>query len=387
MSLMTLEAAVPLSSNEMATIDAERLTAVTRRHQIVADFLRERGFSALLLQMPENFAWFTAGGGIRRCHHCEGEPCLFLTPEARVLVCNNVDTALFFEHEVSGLGFQLKERPWTESRQVMLADLCRGRKVASDVEGPNWVGVGPELFSLRTPLDDYDSHSMRLGGRILAHALEATIRGLKPGRTETEIAGEIAHRLIKHGMHPMRIQVLADDRNQRFRHWSYGDQTVEHHGTLVALATQHGLHVGAARSFCFGPPDRAFLTSYERVALIMATAMFFSQPLWKVKDIWSRVKRIYEKTGAIDEWRQCEPAELVEYFCRTDMIPGQPDFSLTPGMAIFWHPSVVQTMMGDTILVTPHGTEWITPATDWPLVPVCVRGVPVEVPGILQLDY
>ena len=87
--------------------------------------LRPQDKAALLLQHPANFSWLTVGGGAVRCETNGCGPALFVTPDARVMVCNNVDTPLIFEHEVAGLGFQLKERPWSEPRRWSAATTGR----------------------------------------------------------------------------------------------------------------------------------------------------------------------------------------------------------------------------------------------------------------------
>uniref|UniRef100_A0A7C4QLA9 M24 family metallopeptidase n=1 Tax=Schlesneria paludicola TaxID=360056 RepID=A0A7C4QLA9_9PLAN len=382
MTLATLEHSAPLSSAEFATIDLERVTEVARRHGLIADFLRKEGYSALLLQCPVNYAWLTVGGGAVRGGSL---PSLFVTPDARVVVCNNVDTPLIFEHDVAGLGFQLKERPWSEPRSVMIADLCRGRRVASDVPTPQTVDVGFPIQAMRLPLSLYDMSRLRTAGRLVAHAVEATARGLVPGRTEAEIAGELSHRLLKHSVWPERLQVLGDGRGRRFRHWSFAEQPVQKFGTILAVGRYQGLHVGAARTFSFGDPPPELLQDYERAALVSATGMFFSQAGWELFEVWNRVKRIYEKCGAGDEWRLADQADIVEYeFGPVSLMPTS-EFRLFSGVPVFWHPSVGPVLMGDTILVTDRGAEVITPASDWPMVPISVKGVAVDVPGILVI--
>lgn len=385
MSLATLEQSVPLSSAEFATIDLDRVTEVARRHQLICEFLRAEGYSAMLLQSAANFAWLTAGGMGHRCSTSSCSPSLFVTPEARVVVCNNVDTPLLFEHEVAGLGFQLKERPWTEPRQVMLQDLCRGRKVAGDLPMKNVIEVGEHLQGMRLPLSDYDVQKLKAAGRLVAHAVEATARGLVAGREESEIAGELAHRLMKHGVHPHRLQVIGDGRGARFRHWTHSTTPVHKFCTILAVGRFQGLHVGAARTVCLGDPSPELLSSYQQAALVAATGMYFSQAGWELFEVWNRVHRIYEKSGAIDEWRLADQADLIEYEHGGVPLVPTSEYKLTAGTPIFWHPSVGSVLMGDSLVVTEQGPVLLTPTADWPVVGVSVKGTNINVPGILSL--
>lgn len=385
MSLATLEQSAPLSSAEFATLDFDRIAEVGRRHQVLGEFLKSEGYGAALLQLPCNFAWLTADGTSVRCTTSACSPSLFITPDARVIVCNNVDTPLLFEHEVAGLGFQLKERPWSEPRGVMLSDLCRGRKVAGDVVMKNIVDINVHLQGMRLPLPEFDIQRLRTGGRIVAHAVEATARGLKSGRSEAEIAGELAHRLMKHGVHPHRLQVIGDGRGSRFRHWMHTDAPVLKYCTISAVGRYRGLHVGAARTVCLGEPSAELLQSYQQAALVLATGVYFSQAGWELFEVWNRVRRIYEKSGAADEWRLADQADVIEYeYGGLPLMPTS-EFKLSAGTPVYWHPSSGPVLMGDSVLVTDKGAELLTPTNDWPVVPVSVKGVAVDVPGILTL--
>lgn len=383
MSTSSVDLSDPFSSAEFATIDTTRVNEVTRRHRLIREFLKREDYSALLLQTPANFAWLTAGGQNQRGGSTGQTGALFVTPDARVIVCSNSETAQYFEADVPGLGFQLKERPWFEPKAVMISDLCRGRRVASDtgLHGTNDVSL--MLLGMRLPLTDYDTELTREAGRLVTHAVEATARSLSRGRTEAEIAGEIAHRLLKHGVYPERIQILGDGRGRRFRNWTFDQTKVHRYCTISVVGRYQGLHVGVARTISFGEAPTELLSAFEPAALVAATGIYFSQPEWELFEVWNRVRRLYEKSGSAGEWRLADQADVVEYaFGSVPLMPTS-EFRLTAGTPVFWHPSVGPAVMGDTVLVTKEGTEIITPARDWPTVPISVKGVNIDIPAIL----
>ena len=386
MSTTMVDLSDPLDSAEFAAVDTKRLGEIATRHQRIAEFLRQEGYAGLLVQQPSNFAWLTAGGCNERGGSTGSTGSLFITPEARVIVCSNADTAQFFEVEVGNMGFQLKERPWFEPRAVMLADLCRGRRVASDSPFNGTTDVGMRLLGMRLPLSDFDAGRMREGGKLLTRAVEATARGLTKGRTEAEIAGELSHRLFKHGLQPERLQILADGRGQRFRRWTYDQSPVQRYCTISAVARYHGLFIGAARTACLGDPPAEMLKAFEPAALVSATGVYFSQPDWELFEVWNRVHRLYEKSGAAAEWRLGDQADVVEYeFGGVPIMPTS-EFRLSEGTPVYWHPSVGPVLMGDTVLVTARGTEVLTTSADWPIVPISVKGSKVDVPAILVVN-
>lgn len=381
-----LDRSEPISSAEFAVVDAERIDAVARRHKTVIEFLEQERYDALLLQEPANMAWFTAGGSFQSGYATGTSAALFITPEARVVVCNNVDTPRILDFEIPNLGFQLKERAWTEPRSVLISDLCRGRRVASDLPFGSTTDVGPRLLEMRLPLEAYDIAKLRMAGRLVAHAVEATLRNMEFGRTEAEIAGEVAHRLMRHQVVPVRIQILADGRALRYRHWDYGGETVRSFCSISVVGRYGGMHVGAVRNVCSGPPPAELLIAFEKLALITATGLYFSQADWEMFEVWNRVKRIYEKTHAADEWRLADQADVVEYEFGSVPLNPSSEYRLSAGVPIFWHPSIGPVLAGDSVVVTPSGAEILTPAKDWPVVPISVKGVNVPVPAILVIE-
>lgn len=385
MGLSTVDLSDPLSSAEFAIFDAERQAEINRRHELVREFLHREDYCALLLQQPTNFSWFTCGGQNHRGGQNGSTAALFITPEARVLVCSNADTAQFFESDIAGLGFQLKERPWFEPRSVMVGDLCRGRRVASDTGANGTDDVSMMLLGMRLPLSDFDLERMRETGRIVAHAVEATGRSLVRGRTEAEIAGELSHRLLKRGVTPERIQILADGRGRRFRYWTFDQSIVQRYCTISAVGRYQGLHVGAVRTVSLGEPPADLLSAFESTALVAATGIYFSQPDWELFEVWNRVRRLYEKTGSASEWRLADQADVVEYALGSIPLMPTSEYRLTSGVPLFWHPSVGPALTGDTALVTKTGTEILTRPDDWPTVPISVKGSNVEIPAIMAI--
>lgn len=372
-----------MSSGEIRLVDPHRSDEVDLRHQQLAEFLADSEYDGLLLMRPHNLSWFTAGGDPRRGSGGETTFAVFVTPEARVLIASNVDSGQVFDRDLNGLGFQLKERPWHEPREVLCKDLCRGRNVASDTGIGGTQDVDSQLTSLRTPLVESEWSQLRTLGRSLAHAVEATARHFNQGDTEAEVAGQLAHRMLRHEITPVRLQVMADGQGHRYRHWSYGSDRVERTCVISAVGTRQGLHAGVSRTVTFGVPTQSIRDTHHLASIIQTTGMFFSQVDWKVTDIWSRVARIYEKFGVAEEWREAEQAEAIGYSVCEFPITPKAEESLPQGTPLFWHPSVRTAGTGDTILVRRDGFELLTPGSNWPQLEVDVKGKRIERPDIL----
>ncbi len=383
MSTAMWKPAGPVSSAEFQIVDADRVSDIQHKHAAVTRFLESRQLNALLLQRPSNFAWFTSGGDSSRGGGADATAGLFITPEARVVVATNAESAQLFDKELQGLGFQLKERPWHEPRTALIEDLCRGRAVASDTGINGTPGIGPQLAGLRVPLTSVECRRLRELGPAVAHAVEATCRNCESGHTEAEIAGEVAHRLLRHRILPERIQVCADGRSQAYPHWSFDENQVQRYAVISAIGRKDGLCLGVSRTVSFGPPPKEVEEDHQRTMLIQAAGMYFTQANMAIDEIWDRVARIYEKFGCDDQWEKTEQAEIIGYEpCEYPFTP-QSDFPIAPRMAVYWHPAVGCAVSGDSILVGDGEFEVLTTAEGWPKLKVVVKNTTIYRPDIL----
>ncbi|MCA9034830.1 MAG: M24 family metallopeptidase [Planctomycetaceae bacterium] len=365
--------------------DPQRLADVELKHDRVRSLLTEVGADALLLQDPANIAWFAAGADVTRFATDPYQTSLFITPEARLFATNAVDSTMIFEREAFGLGFQLKQREWYQPHTALVDDLSRGRKVISDSGAEGTRSAARRIASVRLPLTELEVDRLRRLARVLVHAVELTARNVTRGTTEAAVAGELSHRLIKRTVLPIRIQVCADGRNQRYRHWGFGEDAIESYASVSCVARRWGLHVAMTRTVVLDRVPPELLEACQKAVLIHGTGIFFSRHGRPLNEIWPRVHRIYEKFGVPDEWQMADQADITGYRSSEHQLTPENPFVLTGPVPIFWHPSVDVSMMGDTVLVTEQGTEFLTRSDSWPEMTVQVRGHEVRCPTILRL--
>ena len=152
-------------SAEWDTADPGRAARVQARQERVADLLDARGLDAALLTDPANLAWVTCGADLSGGFGDDppfgtpgGGGAVFLTHSSRVLLCGSADGPHHVDRELSGLGFQLKQRPWFEPPGELAADLCRGRTVGRDrpapaLQDPDPANLSGEFARWRATLD------------------------------------------------------------------------------------------------------------------------------------------------------------------------------------------------------------------------------------------
>ena len=365
--------------------DAARRADVDSKQQQIRNLIAQANADAVLLQNPTNIAWFTAGADLNRCTTDSSRTSIFVTPEARLFATNAVDSAQIFEREAFGLGFQLKQREWFQPHQDLIADLCRGRKVLTDIPVANTTAAPERIAALRQPLSALDAKRMTQLARVATHAVEATARRIRPGMTESEVAGEVGHRLVKRTVTPVRIQVCADGRNERFRHWMYGEDPIKRYAVISCMARRWGLHVGICRTVCLDRIPDELADAYGKLVLVHATGQFFSRNGTQLGDVWSKIHRIYEKFGLASEWQKSDQADVIGFTTNDHQVyPDSPVF-LTAPTAVYWHPSVGPAMAGDTMLINKKSAHFLTSRSSWPTLQVQVKGKTVPCPGILRI--
>ena len=360
---------------------------VAIKQQRVAEFLEDEGYDAVLLSRQDSFAWFTSGGDNGAGVAADlGSVSLFATRDQRCILATNAESGRTFEEEVAGLGFQLKECRWDDPSDRLIEDICRGRKVASDTGVCGTTNELDKLRRLRINLTELELQRYRELGRAVAHAVEATCRNARLGETEHDVAGELSHRLIRHGISPVAMYVAGEERMTQFRMPTHKAQPIRQRLTIMACGRRHGLCATVTRTVAFRAADKEFVDHHFRCAMVDATCIFFSQPGEQAADVLKRARRIYEKSGYAHEWLAAPQGGVTGYSpCEVLVVPSCP-LRFRAGMAVAWTPSVGPARSGDTVVLHENGYEILTPTQQWPFLTVSVKGFEVERPGVLVLD-
>ena len=303
------------------------------------------------------------------------------------MISDNVQSMRVFEEELAGLGFQLKERPWYDEPFQVVAELCHNKKVATDLGGYGCSPMrreGDALRALRRRLTPLERQRLRELGRTLTLAVEATCRNFDRGEREADVAGHLAHRLIREGVIPVNLRVASDDRLARFRQPTFKDSPIQQRATIAVTGRRHGLCASLTRTVSFGPPDKPFRNDHSLATMVDATCIFFSRPGETVSEVFRRAKRIYEKFDRAHEWTLDYQGHLVGYSPRELVLRPDSNLILEPDTALAWSPSVQSARTEDTIVIDGRGYEVVTAAQDWPQVDVAVKGFIIPRPGVLE---
>jgi Xaa-Pro aminopeptidase len=363
----------------------QRRQDVDEKHRRVCDLLEAAGYDAMVLGRADSVAWFTSGGDLGQSLSSERSAVLlFITPQSRAVISDNVQSARVFEEELAGLGFQLKERAWYEDPDQIVAELGKNRRVASDNGLFGWPNEMEHLRPLRLALTKLERQRMRVLGRTLAQAVEATCRNFNPGETEADIAGHLAHRLIREGIVPVDLRVASDDRLMRYRQPIFKAAPINKTATIAVTGRRQGLCASLTRIVSFGPAEPQLRAAHQLATMVDATYIFFSRPSETVAGVYRRAKRIYEKFNHPHEWTLDYQGFLVGYSPRETMLCPESPLVIGSDMALSWSPSVGPARSEDTVVIDARGFEVVTDAQRWPKIEVMVKGFLIPRPGILE---
>ena len=374
----------PAADHGDAAIAARRADVQAKHERIIA-YLDRTGLDAVLLRRADSLAWFSSGGDFTIDGATEGASAwAFVNRKCRSLFTDNVHSARLFEEEVAGLGFQLKERAWTDDPDTILDDLCRSKSIATDCPRPGYVDASADLRALRCPLTSVERQRLRELGRTLTLAVEATCRNFHAGETEAHIAGHLSHRLLREGVTPVSLRVAGDDRLERFRQPNFKAAAIHNRATVAAVGRRHGLCAAVTRTVSFGKVDDDFRADHTLAAMVDATCIFFSRPGEAICEVFRRAKRIYEKFDHPHEWTLDYQGAQIGYSPREMVLRPDLTTKLAHGTAVCWSPSVNSARSEDTMVVDDRGYEVVTEAQNWPKIEVQVKGYTLPRPAILE---
>jgi hypothetical protein len=361
----------------------DRRTDVEIKQGRIAAILQETGCDGLLVLHQDNFAWLTGGGAARGILDHNTLPGLFFTADARWLLSSNADSQRIFDEEIDGLGFQLKEWPWHVDRAALLADLCQGRNIAADMPLEGCKNVAPQLELARRDLTDYQIACYRMLGQTLSHAIEATGRTLTSGETEREIAGQISHRLLHRGVHPLLISVTGDGRGRSYRQASFTSAPVTRTCVMTVAARKYGLCARASRAISLGQPDANFRRDHDCACKISATYVAGSWPDSVPRHILLTGQRIYQLTGVEHEFYLAPQGHLTGHAPVELAMSLQDEQLLKARSAITWCVAVGACVSCDTYLISEEGPRTLTAAENWPLKRIRIQGAEFVRPDVL----
>ncbi|MGA9349348.1 MAG: M24 family metallopeptidase [Anaerolineae bacterium] len=358
----------------------------SQKQNRIQDLLEERKLDALLLQRVSSFAWATCGAASYvNTATTNGEAALLITSSGRYLITNNIEAArLEQEEKLAEQGWEFRVAPWHEAQDAV-AELTRGLRVGADGPYPGAADLSGNLARLRANLTPEEGERFRVLGRLCAEAMDSAVRAVRPGQTEYQIAGLLAHEAERRGVQAIVNLIATDERVFAFRHPLPTDKELERYAMLVLCGRRWGLVCSVTRFVHFGRLLDDLRHKAEAVARIDAAFIAATRPGQSLSQIFRRATETYADAGFPDEWHLHHQGGPAGYEPREYLATPHSTDVVSVGQVYAWNPSITGTKSEDTILVGEVENEVLTAIENWLTLPVTVDDQEIARPAILEI--
>ena len=343
------------------------MSEYTRKLEIIRTWMTDHKIGGLYLQSVGSFAWATCGAvSYINTASTNGLASLLITQDHQYLITTNIEAPrLELEEQLSTRAWESVVSAWHESHDVV-ADLCRGLRLASDGFYPGASILSAELARLRAKLTPEEGNRFRDLGKCCARAVQTAAYSVKPGQSEYEIAALLAAEAERQGVQAIVNLIATDERIYSFRHPLPTSKKLDRYAMLILCGRKDGLVCSLTRLVHFGPLPDELKRKAEACARVDAAFIKLTRPGEKLGVIFENAISTYIATGYPEEWRKHHQGGASGYEPREYLaVPGSTE-QVNLGQVYAWNPSITGYKSEDTILVGEADNELLTEMTDWP---------------------
>jgi Xaa-Pro aminopeptidase len=354
-----------------------------RRRATLRQHLRELDLDALLVVDLRNIRYltgFTGSNAALVVHTADDDRTIFCTDGRYTVQAKrevpDLETVID-RRSALALATQLGERAPTyrrtgyESQHVTVDDLdVLTGAAGAGVElsrAPNQVEL------LRQVKDDTEIEALRMACATADRALAELIEhgGLRPGRTERDVARDLENRMLDHGATaPSFESIVAAGSNSAIPHHRPTDAVLRP-GDLVKLdfgALVDGYHSDMTRTLVLGEPADWQRELHDLVAAAQATGRAALVPGASTRDVDAAARQVIEDAGRGDEFPHGLGHGVGLEIHEAPLLSRIGDGTLSAGMAVTVEPGVYLPGRGgvrieDTLVVRDDSPELLTLTT------------------------
>jgi Xaa-Pro dipeptidase len=367
-----------------------RLEEVLTKERRLRTLMEQKGLEGILLKKQPNFSWFTAGGYNMVGIATEmGVTSLLVTRKGRYCIANRIEAPRMMKEEgLAELGFELLEYEWYVDREAELIQKVVGNpdKVGSDVGFGSCQNIDGDIKKLRFSLTESEIERYLFLGERLSHGLEKIMLGIRPGDSESEIAGRAGVELWKDRIDPTGFQIAADDRVSTFRHPIPTTRMVKRYVMVCVNARYKGLITTVTRILHFEKPDPKLLKQFEDNNEIECRMIEATKPGVSASVPFNVGLKAYKELGYEKEWQLHHQGGAMGYLGRDSRVTHETQEIIEENQAWCWNPSISGTKTEDGFIATRQGPIMITKPVIYPRIEYKKDGVHLVRPGLLVLD-
>jgi Xaa-Pro aminopeptidase len=354
-----------------------------RRRDALRAQLRARDLDAILIVDLLNVRYLTGftGSNAALLVHAVGDEHTVFCTDGRYLTQSTrqvPDLELMIER-ASAIGLATRmstqatryRRTGFESQHVTVDGLDALAQAAGT--GVELVRAPGRVEELRTVKDDTEIEALRMACAAADRALAGLIEhgGLRPGRTEREVARELENRMLDHGASaPSFDSIVAAGANSAIPHHRPTD-TLLQPGDLIKLdfgALVDGYHSDMTRTLVLGEPADWQRELYDLVAAAQAAGRAALRPGTAVRDVDAAARSVIEEAGRGEEFLHGLGHGVGLEIHEAPHLAKTGEGTLSAGMAVTVEPGVYLSGRGgvrieDTLVVRDDDPELLTLTT------------------------
>lgn len=350
----------------------------------VRRYLKEKGFTGLVLLRQDNFAWITTGGMNRVViPSAEGFGAAVITEKEAFLVAQVMDGQRIMDEELNGLPLEYVPLRWYEESVLERALKLAGDRPAADVPCRAECPLS-EIYDLHFPYTPLEIARFHEIGAIADEALTLVARAVVPGMTDYEAEAMLLQEFARRGVVSDVVLVGTDERIFKYRHPNPVGAKLGKYVLLTPAVRYKGLHCNIARSVYFGDSVPGEIARpYEAVRQVSANCMALCKTGASYWDILEEHKALLTEFGYPDEWRGHYPGGRIGYFICQAGHSLDPKRRITETEAFEWF---ITVSGAKTAELTVKDGETISVASStglWPSTDITRHGQTFPIPEIL----
>jgi len=353
-------------------------------------------YAGVMLNAQHNFAWITGGANnaIDTSRENGAATILVTNQGKRYLIANNIEMQRMLNEQVDAKLFEPVEFQWQDEKaepeliRLLAGDLAAGQVIA-DIPFTSAPALESLFSYYRFQLTDDEIERYRYLGRDAAEAMSRTVKVIRQGQSENEIANTLRHELGKKNITSVVTLVAADDRIAKYRHPVPTDNRWSKTLLLVTCAKRHGLIASLSRMVSIGDPTDDLVRKTEAAAFVHASLQHATRkatnPETSGADLYAVAKQAYEKTGYAEEINKHHQGGATGYRTRDWVAHPASGDQVFPQQAFAWNPSITGTKVEDTIVRKDGDIEVLTASPDFPTIEIVIEGRSYSSHGILTI--
>ncbi len=355
---------------------------VSRKIEIIRQYMEERKTDGVLLSKVDNFAWITSGArSYVALDDKTGVASALITKNDAYILSKNPETERLKCEELPK-NFTVVEYPWFANLDDMVNNVVDGKRLLYE-EDPEFNNF---LLRTRIKLSEYEQERYAEVGAKTAYALENAMKSLSPNMTEIQVKSLVESHLAKEGLDVLLVLAFGDESRMLYRHNLARNVEIGKRCFVSVCTKMHGLVISATRTIEF-EKDEKFESQHEINARIDSEILDATLTKRTISQVFFEIERAYTFHGYPDEWKLHHQGGIAGYNTREIVATPHFSFQIGDAMSFAWNPTITGTKSEDTYIRTKNKMRLLSvnEDRDWPYLEIDVNGRRYKRPGILIL--